>query len=124
MVSLLKQCCLLLVIFCVTVDARDCELQLPRYAFNAPLIFTQNGTLKTTESNDDNNFVRITDSENIILSCAPNYFDSIESTYLEATCKGNDVLTVNGVEKKFQKDLSCELRVIEEILIPVTGCDS
>lgn len=121
---LLKRSYLLLVVFCVTADARDCKLQLPKLSFFAPLVFTPNGTLKTPVSNNDKNFVRIANHEKVILSCAPNYFRSIEATFVEATCKGDDVLAVNGVEKNFLNDLSCEVRSIEEILTPVTGCDS
>lgn len=84
------------IIFSSNVPAGDCKLQLPRLSFFPPLVFTPNGTLKTTESNDidDNNFVRISSDELVILSCAPNYFKSIDSTFLEATCKGNDVLGI------------------------------
>jgi len=120
----LKRCCLLLAVFYVTADARDCKLQLPKLTFFAPLVFTPNGTLKTTESDSDNNFVTIANHEKVILSCAPNYFRTIETTFVEGTCKGDDVLAVNDVDTNFLKDLSCEVRSIEEILTPVTGCNS
>ncbi|XP_037031974.1 uncharacterized protein LOC119071244 isoform X1 [Bradysia coprophila] len=124
-----KKCFLLLVMLYITADAieveiDDCTLQLPRLSFFAPLVFTPNGTLKPTESNGDNNFVKIENAEKIVLSCAPNYFKSIESKFVEATCRGNNLLAVNDVNKNFLKDLSCEMRSIEEILTPVTGCDS
>lgn len=106
------------------VEIDDCKLQLPRLSFFAPLVFTPNGTLKPTESDGDNNFVNIANAEEIVLSCAPNYFKSIETKFVEATCKGNNILAVNGVNKNFLKDLSCEMRSIEEILTPITGCDS
>lgn len=70
----------------------DCKLQLPKLSFFAPLVFDPEGTLKTTETNGDDNFVRIASDENIILSCAPNYFKNVESKFLNATCKGNDIL--------------------------------
>jgi len=126
MVAYFIRFCVLLAIWHITSDAKDCKLQLPKLSFFAPLVFTTNGTLTTTESNDidDNNFVRIPSEETVILSCAPNYFKTIESIFLEATCKENDILAINGVNKKFLKDLSCEVRSIEEILVPVTGCDS
>jgi len=122
----LRKLFLLLALWHVTADAKDCKLQLPKLSFFPPLIFNTNGTLKSTENNDidDNNFVRIAADEKVVLSCAPNYFKAVETTFLEATCKENDILAVNGVDKKFLKDLSCELRSIEEILTPITGCDS
>jgi len=117
---------LLLAVWHITANAKDCKLQLPKLSFFAPLVFTMNGTLKTTESNDidDNNFVRIPSEEKVILSCAPNYFKSIESISLEATCNGDDILVINGENKNFLKDLSCEVRAIEEVLVAVTGCES
>lgn len=33
-------------------------------------------------------------------------------------------LAINRADKNFLKDLSCEMRSVEEILTPVTGCDS
>lgn len=84
---------IIIFLFWKEVEIEDCKLQLPKLSFFAPLVFTLNGTLKTTESNGgDNNFVRIGSNEKIILSCAPNYFKTIESKFLEATCKGNDIL--------------------------------
>lgn len=76
----------------VEVEIDDCKLQLPRLSFFAPLVFTPNGTLKATESDRDNNFVNIANGEEILLSCAPNYFKKIESKFVGATCKGNNVL--------------------------------
>lgn len=69
-------------------------MPLPKLSFFPPLVLLPNGTLKGTESNDidDNNFVHIASGEKIVLSCAPNYFKTIESTYLEATCKRDQIL--------------------------------
>lgn len=69
-----------------------CKLPLPKLSFFAPLVFTPEGTLKATESSGDDNFVRAANDEKIVLSCAPYYFKTIESKYLVATCKSNDVL--------------------------------
>lgn len=128
-------------------------LPLPRLSFFAPLVFTTNGILRSTETNSANNepIIRIPSGETVILSCAPNHFKFHPTASVQATCKSGQTLgeclrcvcvlnwwdtnsthsqthftraVINDHEHHFRKGLNCEVRAIEEILQPVRGCDT
>lgn len=77
-----------------SIDA-DCQLPLPANSFFAPLIFTPNGILKSSEvnSNTQEHYVRIAAGETVILSCTPNRFKFNPIQSLEATCKTGQTLS-------------------------------
>lgn len=126
----------------------DCLLPLPRLSFFAPLVYTPNGVLRTTEIGGISNepTIRIPAGESVVLSCAPNHFKFQATTSVPATCKTGQTLSkldsrcsefceclkysffhdtvVNDHEHHFRKGLGCEVRAIEEILTPVRGCDT
>lgn len=72
-----------------------CELPLPKLSFFPPLIFTEDGTLKTTQTiePDDVSIVRVNVDEQIILSCSPNFFTNYPTkTKIIGTCKRDSIL--------------------------------
>ncbi|KAL1377003.1 hypothetical protein pipiens_016555 [Culex pipiens pipiens] len=86
----------------VTANAveRNCVLPLkPDWSFFSPLIFSQDGTLISTENVSD-------ETEDITLAVGDE----------------DKTLVVNGMDKNFVSELSCEVRSIEEIIVPVRGC--
>uniref|UniRef100_T1D444 Putative secreted deoxyribonuclease n=1 Tax=Psorophora albipes TaxID=869069 RepID=T1D444_9DIPT len=111
----------------VTANAieRSCVLPLkPDWSFFSPLIFTQDGTLISTENvSDETEDITLAVGEEVLLSCAPNYFREFSSErVLKAKCKKDKTLVVDGQDKNFVSELSCEVRSIEEIIVPVRGC--
>lgn len=104
---------------------RNCVLPLkPDWSFFSPLIFSQDGTLISTENvSDETEDITLAMGAEVLLSCAPNYFREFSSEkVLKATCKKDKTLVVNGLDKNFVSELSCEVRSIEEIIVPVRGC--
>lgn len=104
---------------------RNCVLPLkPDWSFFSPLIFNQDGTLISTENvSDETEDITLAVGDEVLLSCAPNYFREFSSEKaLKATCKKDKTLVVNGMDKNFVSELSCEARSIEEIIVPVRGC--
>lgn len=71
-----------------------CFLPLPRLSFFAPLVYTTNGILRSTETNAANNepIIRIPSGETVILSCAPNHFKFHPTAAVQATCKSGQTL--------------------------------
>lgn len=113
----------------VTANAveRNCVLPLkPDWSFFSPLIFSQDGTLISTENvSDETEDITLAVGDEVLLSCSPNYFREFSSEkVLKAKCKKDKTLVVNGMDKNFVSELSCEVRSIEEIIIPVRGCPS
>uniref|UniRef100_U5ED71 Putative deoxyribonuclease i n=1 Tax=Corethrella appendiculata TaxID=1370023 RepID=U5ED71_9DIPT len=109
------------------VETVKCILPLkPDWSFFSPLIFAKNGTLITTDNfSEEQEDITLDSGYEVILSCAPNYFREFPSEKtLAARCKNDKTLFVNQKEKDFISELSCEVRAIEEIITPVTGCPS
>lgn len=109
------------------VIERNCVLPLkPDWSFFSPLIFSQDGTLISTESvSDETEDITLAVGDEVLLSCAPNYFREFSSEkVLKAKCKKDKTLVVDGQDKNFVSELSCEVRSIEEIIVPVRGCPS
>ncbi|EDS26581.1 deoxyribonuclease I [Culex quinquefasciatus] len=111
----------------VTANAveRNCVLPLkPDWSFFSPLIFSQDGTLISTENvSDETEDITLAVGDEVLLSCSPNYFREFSSEkVLKAKCKKDKTLVVNGMDKNFVSELSCEVRSIEEIIVPVRGC--
>ncbi|XP_031619286.1 uncharacterized protein LOC116338286 [Contarinia nasturtii] len=104
----------------------DCVLSLPRFQFFAPLIFTVDGELLPTDNFEENaRSITIPSNQDVILSCAPNYFKTprLNSTkWLTAKCKSGNIFEVDGVEKSWTLDLGCEVRSVEEVLKSISGC--
>lgn len=73
----------------------DCLLPLPRLSFFAPLVYTPNGVLRTTEIGGISNepTIRIPAGESMVLSCAPNHFKFQATTSVPATCKTGQTLS-------------------------------
>ncbi|CAO1359162.1 unnamed protein product [Diamesa hyperborea] len=104
---------------------KECVLPLkPDWTFFSPLIFSLNGTLISTENRGDEvEDITLIEGDEVLLSCAPNYFRDIPSQKsIRAICREDKLLLVNGEEKDFVSELSCGARVIEEIITPVYGC--
>lgn len=111
----------------VTANAveRNCVLPLkPDWSFFSPLIFSQDGTLISTENvSDETEDITLAVGDEVLLSCSPNYFREFSSEkVLKAKCRKDKTLVVNGMDKNFVSELSCEARPIEEIIVPVRGC--
>lgn len=107
------------------VIERNCVLPLkPDWSYFSPLIFSQDGTLISTESaSDETEDITLAVGDEVLLSCAPNYFREFSSEkVLKAKCKKDKTLVVEGQDKNFVSELSCEVRSIEEIIVPVRGC--
>lgn len=107
------------------VIERNCVLPLkPDWSFFSPLIFSLDGTLISTESvSDVTEDITLAVGDEVLLSCAPNYFREFSSEkVLKAKCKKDKTLVVDGQDKNFVSELSCEVRSIEEIIVPVRGC--
>lgn len=128
-ISLISSTCLVLIVgkYFVTGSAidRSCILPLkPDWSFFSPLIFSQDGKLITTENvSDETEDITLNVGDEVLLSCAPNYFREFSSErVLKATCKKDKTLVVNDEDKNFVSELSCEVRSIEEIIVPVRGC--
>ncbi|XP_055642978.1 uncharacterized protein LOC129779499 isoform X2 [Toxorhynchites rutilus septentrionalis] len=105
----------------------NCVLPLkPDWSFFSPLIFSQDGTLISTENvSDETEDITLPVGTEVLLSCAPNYFREFSSEkVLKAKCKKDKTLVVNDLDKNFVSELSCEVRSIEEIIVPVRGCPS
>ncbi|XP_058451476.1 uncharacterized protein LOC131430476 isoform X2 [Malaya genurostris] len=103
----------------------NCVLPLkPDWSFFSPLIFSQDGTLISTENvSDETEDITLPVGTEVLLSCAPNYFREFSSEkVLKAKCKKDKTLVVNDLDKNFVSELSCEVRSIEEIIVPVRGC--
>lgn len=106
---------------------RNCILPLkPDWSFFSPLIFSLDGTLISTESvSDEAEDITLAVGDEVLLSCAPNYFREFSSEkVLRAKCKKDKTLVVDGQDKNFISELFCEARSIEEIIVPVRGCPS
>ncbi|KAL7045205.1 hypothetical protein ACKWTF_002170 [Chironomus riparius] len=104
---------------------QKCILPLkPDWTFYSPLIFTLNGTLISTENTgDDVEDITLSAGTEVLLSCTPNYFrDNPAEKSIRAICKEDLTLLVNGEEKDFVSELSCDARAIEEIITPIHGC--
>lgn len=73
----------------------DCLLPLPRLSFFAPLVYTPNGVLRTTEIGGISSepTIRIAAGESVVLSCAPNHFKFQATTSVPATCKTGQTLS-------------------------------
>lgn len=111
----------------VTANAveRNCVLPLkPDWSYFSPLIFSQDGTLISTENvSDETEDITLAVGDEVLLSCSPNYFREFSSEkVLKAKCRKDKTLVVNGMDKNFVSELSCEARPIEEIIVPVRGC--
>ncbi|XP_065081244.1 uncharacterized protein LOC135703843 isoform X2 [Ochlerotatus camptorhynchus] len=107
------------------VIERNCVLPLkPDWSFFSPLIFSLDGTLISTESvSDETEDITLAVGDEVLLSCAPNHFREFSSEkVLKAKCKKDKTLVVDGQDKNFISELSCEVRSIEEIIVPVRGC--
>lgn len=107
------------------VFERNCVLPLkPDWTFFSPLIFSLDGTLISTDSvNEESEDISLAVGEEVLLSCAPNYFRDFSSEkVLKAKCKKDKTLVVDGQDKNFVSELTCEVRSIEEIIVPVRGC--
>ncbi|XP_055378259.1 uncharacterized protein LOC129609991 [Condylostylus longicornis] len=96
-----------------------------------PLVFRATGTLypvKETEINSSEELdseldVVVTKGEEVIISCGPNYIASeYRSTSLNVKCgEDGSFYTLKGDAKEL-KELSCDLRSVEEVIVPVDGC--
>lgn len=106
---------------------RNCVLPLKTDgSYFSPLIFTQEGALISTENvSEGSEDITLAVGEEVLLSCAPNYFREFSSEkVLKAKCKKDKTLVVSEMDQNFVSELSCEVRPIEEIIVPVRGCPS
>lgn len=69
-------------------------MPLPRLSFFAPLVYTPNGVLRSTEISSTTNepIIRIPAGESVVLSCAPNHFKLYPTPSVQATCKTGQTL--------------------------------
>lgn len=74
---------------------RNCVLPLkPDWSFFSPLIFSQDGTLISTENvSDETEDITLAVGDEVLLSCSPNYFREFSSEkVLKAKCKKDKTL--------------------------------
>lgn len=79
----------------ISLDFSDCILPLkPDWSFFSPLIFSLNGTLITTENRSEElQDISLNAGDEVILSCAPNFFRDFQSEkFLKAVCKEDKIL--------------------------------
>ncbi|XP_055838381.1 uncharacterized protein LOC129906596 [Episyrphus balteatus] len=89
-----------------------------------PLVFNINGSLYDSTPVDGVNLVAVSHGKEVILSCSPNFILSSEKLeQIHARCGEDGHFQLNGRKGgEHLKNLTCDLRVIEETVTTVHGC--
>lgn len=92
-----------------------------------PLLFDEDGKFwPYTKSLDEEHTwdLPLENDKNMIVSCAPNYLRNFQNQKtVKFSCLNNKLTNDLGVEKKW-KDVTCELRPVEEISATVEHCET
>ncbi|XP_037947315.1 uncharacterized protein LOC119679181 [Teleopsis dalmanni] len=124
---------LLLTISFANINGINSECKIPltsshMFLVQVPLVFQQNGELYPTTYNEKVQQIEmnIKNNEEVMFSCGPNYLRNfMKKEVLNVKCNGetgNFSVVANPEQEMSIKMYSCDLRVIEEVLIPVEGC--
>lgn len=88
-----------------------------------PILFDSQGDFwpyEKLESEENSWQLAINDGQQMIVSCAPNYLRSFNNQKtVKFSCVDGKLTNELGVQKKW-KDVSCEMRPVEEIIAPTT----
>lgn len=111
------------------ISIGNCYLSTKVNSYFAPFVFYENGTLFDIITNE--NRIVLNPGQSVMLSCAPNFFKQLVPPQfpkniqsVKATCIGGMKLEINHETLDYIQDLSCDLRVLEEVMVNVPDCSS